>query len=299
MRILHFSDVHVQESVTAMPLTELLGKRILAAGNLFLKRGRLFRDAQEKLAALIAFAERERVDVALYTGDFTAVGSEAEYAEARRAFEPLTRCAAGLCAVPGNHDLYLEDTVEHARFERHFGEFARSDWPDSAVDGVFPFVRLFGESLAVIGVNSAKPNPNPFLSTGCIPDGQLAALEKLLEDPRLTGRWIVAMTHYGVIRKDGTPDTPHHGLENVAAFMRICNRPGVVVVHGHIHHRFHHAPSEQRPWLFCSGSATQREREGFWLYELSGTHLRATPGAWTGSEYVLESAGALELGARS
>jgi 3',5'-cyclic AMP phosphodiesterase CpdA len=298
MRILHFSDVHVQESVAAMPLAELMGKRLLAAGNLFLKRGRLFRDAQRKLAALIEFARREQVEIALYTGDFTAVGSEAEYSEARRAFEPLARAATGLCAVPGNHDLYLEDTVEHARFERHFGDFARSDWPESAVDGVFPFVRLFGEQLAVIGVNSAKPNPNPFLSTGCIPQRQLEVLAKLLDDPRLNGRWIVVMTHYGVIRPDGSPDTPTHGLENVDAFMRICTRPGVVVVHGHIHHRFHHAPSERHPWLFCSGSATQRDREGFWLFELDGNHLRATPGTWTGDDYRLHGEGALELGRR-
>lgn len=296
IRILHFSDVHVQDSFGTMPMGELIGKRLLAAGNLWLKRGRLFRDAQQKLGALVRLAHAERVDLALCTGDYTAVGSEAEYAKARTAIEPLTRLPLGLCTVPGNHDLYLADTLREARFERHFGDLTRGEWPDAVADGAFPFVRLVGEGLAVVGVNSAKPNPNPFSSSGLVSASQLAALERILGDDRLRGRWVLVMTHYGILRRDGKPDSAHHGLENAAAFLRLLARPGVLLVHGHIHHRFHHRPNAEQPWLFCAGSATQRDREGLWLYELEGHHLRAIPGRWNGADYVLETGEVVELG---
>ncbi|MFM2418656.1 MAG: hypothetical protein RL385_3379, partial [Pseudomonadota bacterium] len=51
LRVLHFSDVHVQEPVLSGPVQGLLGKRLLAGVNLWLVRGRQFEDAPQKLAA--------------------------------------------------------------------------------------------------------------------------------------------------------------------------------------------------------------------------------------------------------
>lgn len=288
MRVLHFSDVHVQEAVSAMPVSELMGKRLLAAGNLWLTRGRLFREVPDKLRALAEFAGAERVDGVICTGDYTALGSEAEYAAARSAMEPFIRAPLGFCTVPGNHDLYLADTLRERRFERHFGDLLTSDLPGTAVDGLFPFVRLVGEQLAVVGINSAKPNPNPFSSAGEVPPAQLAALERLLGHPALAQRWTFVITHYGFLRADGKPDSAHHGLTNAHDLLRICTRPRVALLHGHIHHRFAHAPTNEHPWLFCSGSATHRGREGLWVYEFEGARVRAIPGQWDRKSYKLE-----------
>jgi 3',5'-cyclic AMP phosphodiesterase CpdA len=295
IRILHFSDVHVQESFVTLPPTELLGKRALAYGNLWLTRGRLFKESVTKLAALARFAESERVDFAMCTGDYTAVGSEAEYKRARSAIDALSRAPLGFCTVPGNHDLYLQDTLRDARFERHFGEFTRSDWPEYVVDGPYPYVRLVSDTLAIVAVNSSKPNPNPFSSSGRIPPAQITALARVLDDPRLQGRRVIVMTHYGVLRRDGKPDSEHHGLENAAELVRTCRRPGVMIAHGHIHGRYCHPATEERPWLFCAGSATQREREGIWLYEVDGERMIAVPGGFFGGEYVLARSEALEI----
>lgn len=295
LRILHFSDVHVQESVTTVPAAELLGKRALAFGNLWLTRGRLFKEALPKLEALARFVERERVELAICTGDYTAVGSEAEHQRARAAIDAIARAPLGLCTVPGNHDLYLYDALRDARFERHFGAFTKSDWPEYAIDGAYPYVRVVSDTLAVVGINSAKPNPNPFVSSGRVPAPQLEALARVLSDPRLAARRTIVITHYGVLRRDGRPDSDHHGLENVDEVMRVCARPGVIFAHGHIHHRYCHPPAEGRPWLFCAGSATQRDREGIWLYELDGPRLFAVPGSFAGGEYVLARSQALEV----
>ncbi len=295
IRLLHFSDVHVQESVLAMPPSELVGKRTLAALNLWLSRGRLFRDSVAKLGALARCAAAEQVTFTLCTGDYTAVGSEREYRSARAAVAALTQAPLGFCTVPGNHDLYLGDTLRHTRFERHFGEFTRSDWPEYACDGPYPYVRLVADDLAVIGVNSAKPNPSPFSSSGRIPAAQLGALARLLDDARLTARWCIVITHYGVLRRDGRPDSAHHGLENGDEFLRICARPRIVVAHGHIHGLYCHPASANRPWLFCAGSATHREREGFWLYELRDGRLFAIPGRFRAGAYELARAEAREV----
>jgi 3',5'-cyclic AMP phosphodiesterase CpdA len=296
IRVLHFSDVHVQESVFAVPALEMVGKRALAVANLWLTRGRLFKESVPKLHALARFAQAERVDFAICTGDYTAIGSEAEYVSARAAIEGLTRAPLGFCTVPGNHDLYLGDTLRDARFERHFGEFTRSDWPESAVPGgPYPYVRLLGDSLAVVGVNSSKPNPSPFTSAGFVPPAQLEALARVLSDARLAGRQVIVMTHYGILRRDGRPDSEHHGLLNAEALVALCARPRVMIAHGHIHGRYCHPQVDGRPWIFCAGSTTQREREGLWVYEFDAERMLAIPGRYYGGEYMLSRSDALEV----
>jgi hypothetical protein len=39
------------------------------------------------------------------------------------------------------------------------------------------------------------------------------------------------------------------------------------VLHGHIHRRYHHPATDERPHLFGAGSSTQQGREGYWLIE--------------------------------
>jgi 3',5'-cyclic AMP phosphodiesterase CpdA len=287
LRVLHFSDVHVQLPVLSAPVPELLGKRLLAGLNLWLARGALFADVSTKLDTLADFVAEQSIALAICSGDFTAMGTPGEHREARRQLERLAAAAElGLCVVPGNHDLYLPDTLRDARFETNFGELMRSDLSEYAVDGPFPFVRLVGTQLAVIGINSARPNPNPFSSAGFVPRSQLAALARLFDDPRLAGRRLLVMTHYGILRPDGSPDARRHGLENAQELLAVCARPGLMLVHGHIHHRYCHPAAPGRPWLFCAGSATHRGREGFWLYEFEGGRARAIPGAFQAGQYV-------------
>jgi 3',5'-cyclic AMP phosphodiesterase CpdA len=289
IRILHFSDVHVQRPVFSAPPLELVGKRILAGINLWVARGRYFAETPEKLASLAKFAKQEAVSLALCTGDYTAMGTAAEHADARRYVNLVgAEAALGLITVPGNHDLYMPDTLRDRRFDKYFGDVLRTDLPEYALDGAFPFVRLFGAHLAIVGVNSARPNPNPLLSSGLVPEVQLDALSRVLDDPRLAGRFVIVMTHYGILRRDGRPDARRHGLDNAAELVRICARPGLLLVHGHIHHRYHHPATAERPWLFCAGSATHRGREGFWLYDVEAGLIRATPGKYADGAYVLE-----------
>jgi predicted phosphodiesterase len=276
--------------VLSAPTRELVGKRFLAGLNLWLSRGKHFVEAREKLHALAGLAAEQRVSLALCSGDYTAIGTHDELADARAAVDAIGRASAhGLVTVPGNHDLYLPDTLRDQRFDRHFGDVLTSDLPEYCADGAFPFVRLFEPQLAIVGVNSARPNPNPFRSSGRVPDAQLEALSRITQDPRVRDRWLVVMTHYGILRRDGRPDSKSHGLDNAADLLRICARPRTLLVHGHIHHNYHHVATSERPWLFCAGSATQTGREGFWLYDVSAEQLVATPGAYVDGRYQLRA----------
>lgn len=296
-RVLHFSDVHVGVPLGAVPLRDLAGKRLLGAANLVLHRDRLFADAPAKLAALARFADEAAVDLAVCTGDYTGLGTREELAAAREAVAPLTKRPLGFVTVPGNHDLYVPDAVREHRFEDAFGDLVTSDLPELAVRGPFPTVRFVGDALAVIGVTSARPNPQPWRSSGLVGDAQLDALRRALREPRVRARYVVVATHYAPLREDGARDTRLHGLDDADALLALLREelPRGLLVHGHVHHRYHQRVPGGTAWIFNSGSATHRGREGAWVYDLGVSAPRAVPVDWDGARYAMKEEGAVAL----
>jgi 3',5'-cyclic AMP phosphodiesterase CpdA len=288
IRVLHFSDVHVDVPLSQMPLRDLLvPKRMLGAANLELRRRKHFKQSREKLAELGRFAEREAIDLVICTGDYTALGTEPEMIAAREAIDALTKRPLGYVTVPGNHDIYVADGA-HALFARVFGDLLASDLPEHAVDGPFPIVRFAGDDVAIVAINSARPNPQLWRSSGRIPEPQLQALARVLEDPRVATRYVLLISHYAPRRADGTPDKKLHGLDNADELLGLLSRaPRIAMLHGHIHRRYHVlGPAGQQ--LFGAGSATQEHREGLWVLELDADGSLAIPGTWNGASYVLD-----------
>jgi 3',5'-cyclic AMP phosphodiesterase CpdA len=296
VRILHLSDVHVSVPLSALPWREMFNKRLLGAANLVLRRGKHYVRAREKLLALAQFAEEQQVDLVLCTGDYTALGTEPELSAARQAVAGLTGQRHGYITVPGNHDLYMPDTVRDGRFERHFAGLLHSDLPEACVDGPWPLVRFVGDDVAVVAVNSARPNPQPWRSSGVIPERQLRALENLCADPRIASRCVFVMTHYAPRRADGTPDRWSHGLENADAFLAACSglRRGAIL-HGHIHGRFTLSAANLSLRIFGAGSTTGDGHGGIWLFDVGAQHAHATPGRWRDERYVLDAGDAIAL----
>jgi len=297
--VLHFSDVHVEAPLAGVPWMEILNKRLLGIANLRLRRGRHFQRVLEKLEALIRFSRRERVDLVLCTGDYTALGLEPELKAARVAIEPFTLAPLGYVTVPGNHDVYLVDPGHGRRFDRYFGDLLRTDLPELAIDGVWPMVRLVNEDIAVVAVDSARPNPQPWRSSGRIPDAQLEALERIVRDDRIARRFVFVMTHYALRLRDGSRDKPWHGLENADALLRICAPLRGAIVHGHVHWRYDLRIPGIGPHVFGAGSATHEGREGIWLFEIEPAErtFRALPGRWTEGGYVLDVGSAIDVAA--
>ncbi|MEM1413291.1 MAG: metallophosphoesterase [Myxococcota bacterium] len=287
MRILHVSDVHLEDGFRGVPPKLFANKRFAGYLNLRLKRRRHFEGAAEKLGMLAELAAAEGVDAVLCSGDYTALGTEPELAFARTTVQRLVDASADFVTVPGNHDVYLPDAL--GSFERHFGDLMTSDLPEVAVDGPYPHVRLLGEHVAVVSVNSARPNPPITRSSGFVPEAQLEALERVLADARVAERFVFVMTHYAPRLWTGEPDSPSHGLDNADAFLAACGglRRGAIV-HGHVHRCYTVRVPDCPVPLFGAGSTTQAHREGLWLYDVGPEAAEARQGRFDGTRYVVD-----------
>jgi 3',5'-cyclic AMP phosphodiesterase CpdA len=287
MKLLLFSDVHLPTPLRGVPLRDWAGKRLIGGANWLIRRRRAFASAVVKVDALAELARREGVSAVVFTGDYTVLGTEAELAAAREVFAPFF--AWSYVGLPGNHDLYLADTVRHRRFERHLGDTLRTDLPELATDGPWPLVRLLDDTAAIVAFESARPNPQPWRSSGRVPPRQLAALSLIAADPRIAHRFLFLATHYAPRLGNGQPDTRQHGLDNADALLAtIAPFERAVLLHGHVHHCYHLAVPGVGPSLFSAGSATYAGREGCWLFELEGARLSARRGRYRSGAWQLD-----------
>jgi hypothetical protein len=143
-------------------------------------------------------------------------------------------------------------------------------------------VRLL-EGVAIVGLKSPRVPVVPGASFGVIGRKQLEGLDAALADSRLHGRAVLIVVHHAPLNKAGRPDKPHHGLVDARALFRLVRGPRFAVLHGHIHHRYHHEPTAERPHIFGAGSSTQEGREGYWLINVEegriGSFEMHTPGS--------------------
>ncbi len=288
MRILHFSDPHFDLSLHAIPWKKWFGKRAIGALNLLGGRGKRFDEAEEKIEALARFSSRQGVDLMLCTGDYTALGLYSELENAAKLIEILSKSCDTYITIPGNHDVYSIDAIRGGHFPLFFGEYMGTDCPEFLSDDIWPFVRLFGHNVAVIGLNSAKPNPIPWRSDGHIPTVQLDSFRKIVQDERIRDRFIFVMTHYAARTERDEPDTRLHGLSNADEFLDICStiRRGAIL-NGHIHRCYSVQPAGVNIYQYCAGSISMDGREGFWLFDIEDDNMEAKRGVYENGEFVL------------
>jgi 3',5'-cyclic AMP phosphodiesterase CpdA len=284
MRFLHCSDVHVTENYAALPWRRLGWRRLIALLELqFGGRARDYLEAPQTLRQIVVDVERRKADHLIVSGDLTAYALEAEFMGAREALGSLAEDKSRCTIIPGNHDTYTPGAHRTRRFERHFGHLLESDMPEYAREGAFPFVRVLDGEAAVVGLSSARVPPVPGLSFGVIGRRQLDGLRELIHDPRLEGHAILVVVHHAPIARSGRKDRFFHGLVDAAELFRILRGPRYAVLHGHIHHRYHHEATAERPHTFGAGSSTQRGREGYWVIEVKNGRIAGgeahTPGS--------------------
>lgn len=289
LRVLHFSDIHVGALVRHMHWKRWFSKRGIGAINLLRGRAKYFDEVEEKMAAMVRFKEAQKIDLVINTGDYTALGLEHELRLARELVDPMMHPPQRYVTVPGNHDIYVHEGNSHYRFSEQFCSVLQNDLPEYCAGGHYPLVRLVGDDVAVIALNSAKPNPWPWRSDGHIPNSQLASFEKLLEDERIKGRFLFVITHYAPRLANGKPDKKLHGLHNADDFLRACSpiKNGAILF-GHIHRTYRVDVPETNIPLYCAGSATMEGFEGAWIYELSEGTMVAKRVYWNGEAYSLE-----------
>jgi 3',5'-cyclic AMP phosphodiesterase CpdA len=248
VRVLHFSDPHVQlPRWRQRKLREFGPLRAVASAELWRGRGRNYDDALEVLRKIVSDADRLKADHVICTGDLTQLAMEEEFALAREALQPiLTR----LSCIAGNHDRYpFDDGSTNRLYEQYFAGL--SNPPDE---------------LSIIELDSCGPVCWPIVTRGRIEAAEMASLPLRLAEAR--GCKLVLL-HHSPLRQNGRPDFVWHALKGARQLMEACASADAVLC-GHLHERFE---SRAAARIFCAGSSTERLKEGYWLYEISGGRI--------------------------
>ncbi|MBX5482107.1 MAG: metallophosphoesterase [Myxococcaceae bacterium] len=269
MRFLHLSDVHVTQDYFRVPFRKLGWRRAIALLELSIGgRAKRYAGARETISRILEERHQHGVDHVILSGDLTAYATEWEFEQARQAIGALGEDRSKITIIPGNHDVYTPGAYNTRRFERYFGHLLHSDLPEYCRDGAFPFVRLLGDEVAVVGLMSARVPPMPGFSFGVVGRKQLTALRDLVHDERLAHRAILVVVHHAPIAPSGRKDRFLHGLMDADLLFKILPGPRFAVLHGHIHKRYHHAATDKRPHTFGAGSSTEGGHEGYWVIDV-------------------------------
>lgn len=269
MRIVHLSDIHVQIDYRSLPLRRYGWRRSVAQLEwVGLGRAKRFVNALGALKQIVAEIQELAPDHVVLSGDITALAVEEEFACARAALAPIARPEL-FSLIPGNHDRYTRHATSTRRFERHFGELLRSDLPSLAGPTGYPFVRLVGEGLAVVGLDSTRLAPVPGLSFGRIGPEQLRLLSRIVEEPAVRDRALCVLVHHAPLHEDGRPDRLSHGLTDASELLRLLAGRRCTLHHGHVHHRYWHRAGPDRPHVFNAGSSTMGGHEGYWVVDIA------------------------------
>lgn len=289
LRILHFSDIHVSVQIRHMYWKKWFSKRAIGAINLIRGRAKFFDEVEGKMQALVRFKEENNIDLVINTGDYTALGLESELILAKEMVLPLMNTPKSYVTLPGNHDIYVHERESHLRFSEQFSEVMQSDMPEACSDGPWPLVKLIGDEMAVIAINSARPNPLPWRSNGKISQTQLDSLKEILQDEDLKDRFIFVATHYAPRLENGKDDAALHGLVHADDFLSVCSEINFgAILCGHIHKTYRVFTEGFESDIFCAGSATMEGKEGFWVYEVDKKKIEAKRVVWNGEEYHFE-----------
>lgn len=284
--ILHFSDVHFPLTCDSASVREVLRpKRFLALLNYGLRRYSKFSDANHKWDAFEEFYKSSKFDAVICTGDLSGMGMRGELDYAHSKLEAISK-HKNFILLPGNHDIYLPEKNGSYFYDIFKDNIAITDIPckDSApCVSPYPFIKLINDNVAIIAINSAKPNPSLIRSSGHISAEQLAAMDSLLADAKLQKRHIIVATHYNADDEDSNL----HGLENRKEFRKILAKHNcAMLVHGHIHKAQAYYVPQTNTKAFCVGSLTYKGRESFRVYNI-GEQSTTQAGTWDGKQYVL------------
>ncbi len=228
MRLAHCSDLHLLSHDGARWL-DLANKRWIGAMNLISSRSRHYHVAA--FDQMIEDMNAQGIEHVLCTGDVTNLALEQEFRFARERFDRLAGGPEHVTVIPGNHDAYVAEGIEH--FAHIFDEYHRTDPGWEHEDGErWPIVRVRGE-LALIGLTTSRATAW-FSAYGYVGKDQLARLRRVLGDPRLAGKVrVVAIHHPPAGRRAKNAIRGLHDHEDFAQVIRDAGAE--LIVHGHEH----------------------------------------------------------------
>jgi 3',5'-cyclic AMP phosphodiesterase CpdA len=174
--------------------------------------------------SLIGEIATQGPDLVVISGDFTQMGTAAEFAAARAFLDELP---VPFLAVPGNHDVPQFNLVR--RFLDPYALYRQFIAPD-----LEPFVEIDGVALA--GLRSVRRVRGGFdWAQGLISPGQLEVLARRFERAA-TGTTRVIVVHHPLLMPEREMEKPQRRVDNADRALRAFSELGVrLVLSGHFH----------------------------------------------------------------
>jgi 3',5'-cyclic AMP phosphodiesterase CpdA len=234
------------------------------------------------------------VDHLLVTGDLTFSAEPREFERAADLLRPFAE-AKKLTVVPGNHDVWTEDSVETGRFLRVVG-------PDGKgmrkAQPTYPHVVPLGDEVVLVALDSARWGPDPFETPGRLGSEQLRSTRELVRDHGKAGKAVLlAFHHHLVLPPDRMPSDPavaRMPLADADQVVRlVAELPIAAVLHGHRHTAFRVDLPSARPNgttpVLCSGSVSRVAEEPVrraraYVYEVDRSGVRSVEALVSGAE---------------
>jgi 3',5'-cyclic AMP phosphodiesterase CpdA len=232
------------------------------------------------------------VDHLVVTGDLTLSGEPREFERATELLRPFAE-ARKLTVVPGNHDLWSENSVDAGRFLRALG-------PDGLgmkqAAPSYPHLVPLGDDAALLALDSARYGDDPWTTPGRLGSEQLRSAWAMVREQGKAGRaTILAFHHHVVLPLERVSSDAHVSrmpLADADQVVRlVAELPVAAVLHGHRHTAFRvDLPGANGPTpVLCAGSASRVtdepvRRARAYIYELDRTGLRGVEALVAGTE---------------
>ena len=278
IRLGHISDLHLAEK------------------SRYPRNGFTARDCEKysaRLARGLIEALREvQVDHLIVTGDLTLSGEAREFERAAELLQPFAE-QRKLTVVPGNHDLWTDDSVETARFLRAVGPDGRGMRKAAPS---YPHVVPLADEAVLIALDSARHGADPHTTPGRLGSEQLRTARALVREHAKAGRAVVlAFHHHVVLPPERVPSDalvarmPLFDADQVVRL--VAELPVAAVLHGHRHTAFRvDLPGAEGPTpVLCAGSAARVadepvRRARAYVYEIDRSGVRSVEALVSGSE---------------
>ena len=195
--------------------------------------------------------------------------------------------------VPGNHDVWTEESVDTGRFLRAIG-------PDGCgmrrAAPSYPHVAPLGDDAVLVALDSARWGEEPLETPGRLGSEQLRSARELAREHSKEGRAVVlAFHHHVVLPPERMPSDVHVArmpLADADQVVRlVAEQPIAAVLHGHRHTAFRvDLPGARGPTpVLCAGSASRVadepvRRARAYVYEVDRSGLRSVEALVAGTE---------------
>lgn len=232
------------------------------------------------------------VDHLVVTGDLSLSSEPRELERAAELLRPFAE-AGTLTVVPGNHDVWTEDSVETGRFLRAVGPDGKGMRKAAPS---YPRVVQLGDDAVLIALDSARYGDDPWTTPGRLGAEQLRAARELTREHSKQGRAVLlAFHHHVVLPPERVPSDVHVSkmpLADADQVVRlVAELPVAAVLHGHRHTGFRvDLPGKAGPTpVLCAGSVSRVadepvRRARAYVYEIDRSGVRSVEALIAGVE---------------